>query len=477
MNRLKLPPDFVQRMRALLKEEWSELEGVYQGREYQALRFNQLKRGLDKEQYEGVLDRLQICPRDLVPWADSAYYYDSPAHPGRHPYHEMGLYYIQEPSAMSAAALLSPMPGERVLDLCAAPGGKTTQLAACMHGEGLLIANEIHPERSRILSQNVERLGIANTVVTNETCERLAESFPAYFHRILVDAPCSGEGMFRKNPQAVTEWSPDQVKMCAERQKDILGQASRMLMPGGVMVYSTCTFSPEENEGVISDFLKEHGDFELTDRKAPYFDRGRPAWADGNEELLKAFRLFPHHLNGEGHFVAVMQRKGEGLYGDGKGGNAKKEKRFKAVLNKEQMSQLQTFTSQVLTKEMEELVLSGDLCLFGEQLYRLPEGAPDLLGLRVPRPGLQIGSFKKNRFEPAHALALFLGQEDVKSFAGLHVSDGETYAYFRGETIRAQGEKGFCLVCVDGWSAGWGKLAGDQLKNHYPKGLRKDLSE
>lgn len=469
MDKVLLPSDFVKKMKELLGEEWQAFEDSYRKPEYQALRFNALKKGKSNS-YAFAAEKMGIDLSKHVEWADDAYYYGEPLHPGRHPFHEMGLYYIQEPSAMAPAALLRPKPGERVLDLCAAPGGKAAQLASYLKGEGMLVANEIHPERCRILSQNMERMGISNVVVTNETCERLADCFPAYFHKVLVDAPCSGEGMFHKNPDSVLEWSSDQVLVCAQRQKMILTEAARMLMPGGRMVYSTCTFSPEENEGVIREFLLTHPDFELVQMEAAYFDQGRPEWADGYEELARCFRLFPHHLRGEGHFAAVLKRRGgEVAYG------TERQKKKHMPLSKQQLAQLLDFTSGVLTKECEDFVLSGNLCLFGDQLYRLPDDAPVLSGIRVLRPGLHIGTFKKNRLEPAHAFALFLGIEDVKNVLQLCDDIPLVDAYFRGETIQAEGKKGFCLVSVDGYSAGWGKIAGGQMKNHYPKGLRKDL--
>ena len=475
MDGIKLPEAFVQRMKKMLQDEWEAFEDSYLHHNYQALRFNILKKGIDKGKYGEILSELHIEERQPVLWAENAFYYSGMARPGKHPYHEMGMYYIQEPSAMSAAALLKPQPGERVLDLCAAPGGKSTQLASCLNGEGLLIANEIHPDRCKILSQNIERMGIANAIVLNEDCERLARRFPGYFHKIQVDAPCSGEGMFRKNYEAVSEWSEEQVRVCADRQLMILNEAATMLMPGGTMVYSTCTFAPEENEELIDRFLGEHEEFELTQVDVPYFDRGKPEWGNGREELLRTFRLFPHHLHGEGHFVAVLHKKGI-LYHQMPDIKIKMGKKGgKLSLEKKQMEEFMEFTGSVLQKEMEEFILNGKLVLFGEQLHRLAADAPDLQGLKVLRAGLHLGTFKKNRFEPSHALALFLGMDDVKQSLNLQLDAWETAAFFRGETIGADCGKGYCLVCVDGYSAGWGKISNGQLKNHYPIGLRKNF--
>ena len=289
---MNLPIEFEKKMKAFLGNEWEEFLYSYDNNRFQALRFNTLKVGKNKsveEEISGIMDKLCIPMDKKVTWANDAYYYDEKKRPGKHPYHEMGLYYIQEPSAMSAAALLAPKPGMRVLDLCAAPGGKSTQLATYLGDSGLLVSNEINTQRSRILSQNIERMGIKNAVVTNEDSFALAAHFPNFFHAIQVDAPCSGEGMFRKLPEAVNEWSPQNVEICAARQKEILDNAAVMLKPGGVIVYSTCTFSREENEDVIEYFLNEHPDF----------------------TVVKMERFWPHKQDGEGHFVAKLVRRGE----------------------------------------------------------------------------------------------------------------------------------------------------------------------
>lgn len=481
MQPMNLPRAFMEKMKELLGEEWESFRECYENERYQALRFNPLKKGLCPEDYAGILNVLGAEEIHKVPWAEHAFYYeenrgeqeDRPlCRPGKDPYHEMGLYYIQEPSAMSAASLLHPLPGERILDLCAAPGGKSTQLASFLGQQGLLVANEIHPARAKILSQNMERMGIANAIVCNEDSSRLAEFFPEFFHRILVDAPCSGEGMFRKEPQAAEEWSPENVRLCAERQLEILENAAQMLMPDGTLVYSTCTFSPEENEGVIAEFLGKHSEFEVIEREAPYFSKGRPEWGGGNPELAKTFRLWPHKLHGEGHYAAVLQRKGEGFSSSDK---KKKPKKIRQgnLPDKQQQTVLKEFLEETLSPELMQWILEGSLILYGEQLYRLPEELSSIEGLCVLRPGLHLGTFKKNRFEPSHGLALFLSREDVNHVVELSRNDEAVSAYLRGETILGNGKKGWCLICVDGYSAGWGKLSGGMVKNHYPKGLRK----
>ena len=254
-----LPIEFTERMKKLLGQEFGEFSHSYQKETVRALRLNSLKKGISSVSIPKILREIGVSEADepisMVPWASDAYYYRDTSHPGRHPYHEMGLYYIQEPSAMAPAELLCPRPGERVLDLCAAPGGKSTQIAVAMDQSGILVCNEIHPERARVLSRNIERMGISNAIVVNEDSGTLAECFGRYFHRILVDAPCSGEGMFHRHPETAGEWSVENILHCAVRQKEILENAARMLLPGGRIVYSTCTFAPEEDEGTIARFL------------------------------------------------------------------------------------------------------------------------------------------------------------------------------------------------------------------------------
>ena len=513
-----LPVDFTAKMKALLGAEFEEFLECYENDKYQALRINSLKRAdLNPDRiFEGIVNtaenRKEECKAkelfERVPWAVDGYYYDQGLRPGKHAYHEAGVYYIQEPSAMSAAALLAPKPGMRVLDLCAAPGGKTTQLATYLKQEGILVSNEIHPARCKILSQNVERMGIKNAIVTNEDSKRLAEFFPSYFHAILVDAPCSGEGMFRKNPEAMEEWSANQVAVCANRQQEILDNAAKMLMGGGTLVYSTCTFSPEENEQTIAKFLTEHKEFEILEVEAPYFSSGNPAWAGEPVEqviagkLKKTFRLWPNKLHGEGHFVAVLKKVGEyapipnetgALEGDcfkkEKGNKKGNQNKTGSILDRQMQQALEEFVKSALNQEAADWILSGTLTLFGDQLYRLPDGAPSLRGLKVLRAGLWIGEFKKNRFEPSHALAMTLGIADVTCAVNIKLFKGEekdprAAAFFRGESFLIEEEelcesntrdKGWTLICVDGFSAGWGKLSNRQVKNHYPKGLRKEV--
>lgn len=484
---MNLPIEFEKKMKAFLGDEWEEFLYSYDNNRFQALRFNTLKVGKNKsveEEIAGIMDKLCIPMDKKVTWANDAYYYDEEKRPGKHPYHEMGLYYIQEPSAMSAAALLAPKPGMRVLDLCAAPGGKSTQLATYLGDSGLLVSNEINTQRSRILSQNIERMGIKNAIVTNEDSFVLASHFPSFFNAIQVDAPCSGEGMFRKLPEAVNEWSPQNVEICAARQKEILDNAATMLKAGGTIVYSTCTFSQEENENVIEYFLERHPDFTL-------------------EEME---RFWPHKVDGEGHFVAKLVRRGSvnefdadyevceencnkvedtGLKADRKTkknkNNKNRKNETKPALTKENMKLLSEFLDETVSEDMAAWIKNARLVMFGEQLYRLPDMEVDIKGLKVQRAGLHIGEFKKQRFEPSHSLALALKQSDAQNVVKLTCDDPQTTGFFNGQSVMlsdgqaAECKKGWALVCVDGYPAGWGKVNGAQVKNHYPKGLRNKI--
>lgn len=462
---MNLPIEFEKKMKAFLGNEWDDFLYSYDNNRFQALRFNTLKVQSQEERMR-ILKTLKISSDKKVSWADEAYYFDENVRPGKHPYHEMGLYYIQEPSAMSAAALLAPKPGMRVLDLCAAPGGKSTQLATYLGDSGLLVSNEINTQRSRILSQNIERMGIKNAIVTNEDSFVLASHFPGFFNAIQVDAPCSGEGMFRKLPEAIEQWSMENVAICAARQKEILDNAAVMLKPGGTIVYSTCTFSREENEDVIECFLERHPDFTL-------------------EEME---RFWPHKVDGEGHFVAKLVRRGcvdTDLKADRKtkkNKNSKNRKNeTKPVLTKENMKLLSEFLDETISEDMAAWIKNSRLVMFGEQLYRLPDMEVDIRGLKVQRAGLHIGEFKKQRFEPSHSLALALKLSEAKNVVKLTWDDPQTTGFFNGQSVMlsdeqtAECKKGWALVCVDGYPAGWGKVNGAQVKNHYPKGLRNKI--
>jgi NOL1/NOP2/sun family putative RNA methylase len=307
-----LPIDFVNRMKTMLGVQYDSFIESYSKESYKSLRINPLKGDLCK------LINSTNWDLNSIPWCANGYYYDPATQPGKHPLHEAGAYYIQEASAMLPAVLLNVKPGDKVLDLCAAPGGKSTQIALAMNNQGLLVSNEIIPNRAKILSENIERMGIRNAIVTNADSETLANKFPVFFNKIMVDAPCSGEGMFRKNPEACNEWSLENVNICANRQLEILENAAKMLAPGGRMVYSTCTFSPEENEGTIYRFLKNHPEFSLVDSEINIdgFDNGhfeylKDADLTFKSEIEKCIRLWPHKIDGEGHFAAMLEKKSD----------------------------------------------------------------------------------------------------------------------------------------------------------------------
>ena len=475
-----LPEIFEKRMKLLLLDSYEEFEKSYEKDRHRGLRANLLKENESGEDARSVLKK--DASLKMVPWNDSGFYYDEENHPGKHPFHEAGVYYIQEPSAMVPGVLIDAQPGEKVLDLCAAPGGKTTQIAASMKGKGLLVTNEINSGRAKILAENVERMGIRNAVVTNETSGALAKRFEGFFDRIMVDAPCSGEGMFRKNDEALSEWSYENVIMCAERQAQILDDAAVMLKPGGRIVYSTCTFAPEENEISIIDFLERHPDFELVSNEDMKEKLGSiqelnfknlggtdtaQGWKKVSEEVVqKTFRLWPHKLDGEGHFAAVLEKKSENSISDNVDCDT-------PVKNSD-IKKIKEYLGDILQEECfsEDGILgTGRLETFGENVYLVPTQMIALGGLRIMRAGLHLGTLQKNRFEPAHALALAIRPCDAKRTINLSLPDAQDY--IKGLTKNVEADKGWMLVLADGFSLAWGKNAGGILKNHYPKGLRK----
>lgn len=484
---MDLPAQFIQRMQGFLGDEYEAFAASFERERIRALRTGTLKISVPSflslsGTQDGAEPELHLSP---VPWTDNGFYYAEQDRPGKHPRHEAGLYYIQEPSAMAVAALSGTKPGERVLDLCAAPGGKTTELAAMMRDEGLLIANEIHPARARILSQNVERMGIRSAIVTNMDPDALAVRFPAFFDRIIVDAPCSGEGMFRKEEAALTGWSVDNIRLCAARQQMILEAAGRMLCDGGTIVYSTCTFAPEENEGTVGAFLSRHGDFHVLplaeklsqDPSGRYagFVPARPDWDQASApypEVSGAVRLWPHRLKGEGHFLCLLKKDGQTV----------------PKICEDRIRRADHTALKLWAAFRNENLLPGsadrsggpagtedDTCVisFGDELYRLP-CAVLLDGLKVLRPGLDLGAIKKDRFEPAHALALASRPDQSIRHYDLASGAPEAEQYLKGMSLPVDsGLHGWVLVTVDGYSLGWGKAAGGMLKNHYPKGLRR----
>lgn len=483
---MDLPQAFKEKMEGLLGEEYTEFLESYEKERKQGLRLNLLKTSQERFEKEAPFF---LSP---IPWTEEGYYYGKEDRPGLHPYHEAGVYYIQEPSAMAVAALLDPRPGERILDLCAAPGGKTSHLASRLQGQGFLAANEIHPARARILSQNVERMGIGNCAVFNETPDRLLQRFPEYFDKIVTDAPCSGEGMFRKDEAARGEWSQDSVRLCAERQAHILDCAAGMVKPGGTIAYSTCTFSPEEDEQAVEAFLERHPEFRIKAVKKPEgLSDGVPQWGiKGGQELASAVRIWPHKTGGEGHFIAVLEKEQEEDWEDGRKRTYPSYWKDRKTLKDYESFLRETIEDLGEGSAFFRLLNGRELTLNAEQLYLLP---PELLsfdGLKVLRPGLHLGTMKKNRFEPSHALALWLKEKDALRFCRMSPDSPRLAAYLKGESVslsqlteeeKMQGsgpfDKGWTLITVAGkdvgYPIGWAKLAGQTLKNHYPKGLRR----
>ena len=439
-----LPEEFKNRMQTMLGAEYSAFLKAFTDPEaYTGLR---IARPAGRELVLSVLDGAEP-----VPWCPDGFYTDKTRLSGTHPYHAAGLVYFQEPSAMCAVEALGIVPGDRVLDLCAAPGGKATQAGVKLQGQGLLLANEIVPKRAQILAENIERCGIPNCVVSNEKPERLSTLFPGFFNKIIVDAPCSGEGMFRKEPQAALEWSTAHTNSCAVRQKHILSHAVKLLAPGGRLVYSTCTFAPCENEGVVDDLLNANPDLFLADTSLDCLTPGNGSWVKSRQDLSRTRRIFPHLQKGEGHFIAVIQKSGSPA------------KAPAPIRPSEPPADYRAFEKQFLTRR-----ITGCFQLFGEHLYWVPL---DIQNLRVVRAGLYLGMCKKGRFEPSHALALALGKADFRNTLDFPPQAPEITAFLHGETIPCS-LQGWTVVCVDGFPVGWGKASEGILKNHFPKSLR-----
>lgn len=485
--KIKLPQDFKTRMEQMLKEEYQEFERGFDEKHRGGLRVNTLK--LTPEVFE------KISPVTIrrIPFIPNGFYYEESEQPARHPYYFGGLYYIQEPSAMTPASLLPIHEGDKVLDLCAAPGGKSTELAARLCQAGLIVSNDISNSRAKALLKNMELFGVRNAIIVSEAPSKLADSFPGYFDKILVDAPCSGEGMFRKSPAIMRNWEQYGVDYYNKLQKEILPFAVKMLKPGGYLLYSTCTFSSEENEGTITWLCKQYEemevvpaipdsvaedayvalDFEDQERliqmkqreNVSYqgFSFGHPEWADGQEYLRQCIRLWPHHLEGEGHFVALLKKKGQA----------------QTLLPAYQVpAREQKLITQEAREFLEQLRFDIDyrwITVREERLFLLPEGIADLKGLRILRSGLLLGEMKKNRFEPSQALASALKISDYSNVYNLSATDEDVIRYLKCESIEVKDEKvkdGWVLICVDGFPLGWGKLSRGSFKNKYLPGWR-----
>lgn len=443
-----LPPAFVSRMRAQLGEEADAYFAAMEMPCLRGLRLNPQKpvSGAALEAVGGV--------EEPVPWYPALGRYlrnDSPA--GTDPLHEAGAYYLQEPSAMAPVSVLSPRPGECVLDLCAAPGGKSTQIAAALAGEGLLVSNEPVPSRAKILSRNIERMGVPNALVVSAQPEALAARWGVLFDAVLVDAPCSGEGMFRRHPETRAEWNPASPAGCAERQRRILGCAAAMLRPGGRLVYSTCTLSPEENEETMRWFLQEHPDFSVQ----PFSLSGNYGTLDAPEGML---RLYPHRVRGEGHFVACLRRAGDAPAAD--------LMRPAAERLSPPAPAVRAAYSAFATPLRGLPAANAQL---GDALLSAPD-LPPLDGVRVLRAGVQLGTLKGKVFAPDHALAMCLSP--ACGLPVLALDRAGALRYQSGEALPApENMSGWALAVYEGLVLGFGKASGGQFKNHYPKGLRR----
>ncbi|NLR32488.1 RsmF rRNA methyltransferase first C-terminal domain-containing protein [Levilactobacillus tujiorum] len=445
---MNLPKDFITKYRQLLGAEADDFLASFETTSLSGYRINPARHHLPAE--------LTATPEvPYEPWGHFG------AVGGRTLTHQSGAVYSQEPSAMFVGATAAPQPGEKVLDLCAAPGGKTTHLASYLQGTGLLVTNEINRKRVKVLAENVERFGVRSAVILNDSPDRLSPVFTDYFDKVLVDAPCSGEGMFRKDPEAMSYWSLDYVQECATRQREIMTEALKMVKPGGQLIYSTCTFAPEEDEQMMAWVLKNFPDFRLVPiKKVGGVVDARPEWADGNPELAKAARLFPHLMSGEGHFVAKLERAagdGRAVHGQAKLGNP---------LTADQRKLWQSFAQQVGVSEFPDLVTVKD------QLFAVPAGLPDLKKCHVFRPGLHLGMFKKNRFEPAYALALASDPHTVQQVLSITTDQWKAWVHGETFTLETAPQKGWYLLTCADQPVGFGKVVGNTVKNFFPKGLR-----
>lgn len=457
---IKLSTGYQQQMQNLLGKEYPSFLCSYQESASKSLRINPLK--ISPESFLAK----QLFDLQPIPWCPEGFYYNPKQdRPGKHVYHAAGLYYIQDASAMAPVEALDPQPGEKILDLCAAPGGKTTQIAAKMNNQGLLLANEVDQKRGNALVENLERLGVTNSIVLQALPEQLQTRFPHFFDRILIDAPCSGEGMFRKDRDARERWSRRLVEKCHPLQSSILQSAAKMLRSGGRLVYSTCTFNPWENEAVIEQFLQQHPDFQLKKLpQAQLYQPGRPDWLpSANHPLELTARLWPHQLRGEGHFVAVIEKK------ETDHTHQPRKTPKKKYISSSVVEYIQNFVQQTLNN----INMNRDnLVLFGEHLYLTNPALPPLEQLRVIRPGQYLGQVKRSHFHPSHAWALALAPKQVQRVINFAHNDPGLHAYLQGETLPVDVGSGWTIVTVDHHSLGWGKTVQGMLKNHYPKWLR-----
>ena len=450
-----LPENFLASMKELLGEEFHDYLDCFSKERISGIRVNTNKISVERFR--------EICPFPIrpIPWIPNGFYYDKEDNPSRHPYYAAGLYYIQEPSAMTPADLLPVEPGDFVCDLCAAPGGKATELGAKLKGKGFLLANDISNSRAKGLLKNLELFGLHNICISSEAPEKLLEKYGTFFDKILIDAPCSGEGMFRRDPNLIKSYREHGPAYYSPIQKEIILAAADLLKPGGYMVYSTCTFSTEEDEDVISYLLTERKDFTLCDVSS--IGKSYEGFSSGRKGLSECVRIFPHCMEGEGHFIALLHKSGTG------------EEKGKTIL-KEQKPYRNDSLTEFLQKTKTQLPQGEILCKSGE-VYLLSEPSFAVDGIRFLRTGLHLGSVEKNRFEPSQALAMASSIDGFSNVLNLSCEDERTIRYLKGETIPvAEGEttetKGWCLVAVDGFPLGFGKRNGNLLKNKYKPGWR-----
>lgn len=434
---------FDARMKSLLKDEYDDFKKALLEKPVKGLYLNRNKKNVER-----VLDQNYVEHHPIV---ENGYLYDENYHPGRSAYFLAGLYYIQEPSAMLVADALPIEPDDFVLDMCAAPGGKSCEIASRLTGEGVLIANDIEASRARILSENIERFGLDNTIVTNIDPMRFTKQFQEAFDKIVLDAPCSGEGMFRKLEQAIDTWSEEKVLECAHIQKNLLKGAYDMLKQGGMVIYSTCTYSYEENEAMVHYAVDELG-FEL-------LPLNKSNGLCPGVDLDEVVRCYPHHYRGEGHFIALLRKPGNSL--------RKQVRTIKPSVNLADLKVLKAFYQENLNKKVPSYIIENN-----GHLYAVKKNFPELKGIRVLRNGLYLGEVRKNRFIPSYSLALTLTKQDVKRSYDYPSESEEIKKYIHGETLEGTGEKGFGIIFVDGYPLSFYKES-NQVKNLFPKGLRR----
>ncbi|MGL6197744.1 MAG: RsmF rRNA methyltransferase first C-terminal domain-containing protein [Lachnospiraceae bacterium] len=458
---MNLPAAFEEKIKKLLGTEYEAYLACFGQPRLYGLRVNTKK--------ISIAEFKKICPFDIkpIPWIENGFYYDGEhVSPAKHPYYFAGLYYLQEPSAMTPANRLPVEPGDKVLDICAAPGGKSTELGAKLGNEGVLVANDISNSRAKGLLKNIEVFGIGNVLVLSEEPGRLVDYFTGYFDKILIDAPCSGEGMFRKEKKMIRAWEEHGPDFFAKIQRDILLKSAKMLKPGGMLLYSTCTFDPEENEGAVAYLLAQFPEFEICEM-TPYdkFAEGRPELLEnGTAKLKNTVRIWPHKMGGEGHYLALL-RRGDSL--------------TETTVQPTSWGKGERVLPTELTAFFENISWTLDsrrLDIHGERVYYMPQDVPDVKGLRFLRTGLLLGELKKNRFEPSQALAMSLKAEEYRHVISFSSDDERTIRYLKGETLSVADltnqTKGWQLICADGYPLGWGKLASGMLKNKYLPGWR-----